>query len=115
MHAHFDIPVPKTDIKERLVWTYSKADWEGVRSRVEDTDWENCICNADAGAESITRETLRAAEMFIPRRMLKKRKSTHPWVNDRIVELVRLKQNAAGTEGAGLAMETCSAGIRTEF
>jgi hypothetical protein len=58
VHSHFNITVPKTDIKERLVWNYSQADWEGVRSRVENADCENLVRTADAGAEDIAREAL---------------------------------------------------------
>ena len=117
MYARFNIPIPKTDIKERLVWNFSHAGWEGVRSNIEAVDWATLVCTADAGAENITCEILRASNLFIPSKILKERKSTHPWVNERIVQLVQRKKQAAGTTHAEAqaASEACSVGIKAEY
>lgn len=42
-------------------------------------------------------------------------KSSHPWVNNRVFELVIQKQAAAGTKEEQLVCQTCSAGIKEEF
>ena len=41
---------------------------------------------------------LGCAAVCIPRRRLQERKSTHPWLNDKVGELVRLKNEAQGIE-----------------
>ena len=43
------------------------------------------------------------------------KKSTHPWVNDRVIELVNNKSEAAGTVQARDANEACSIGIKEEY
>ena len=53
--------------------------------------------------------------MFIPRRILEETKSTHPRVNEKIVELVQRKQKATGTIHAQAASEACSAGIKVGY
>ena len=55
-----------------------------------------------------------AAEECIPKRVLRESKSSHPWVNNRVVELVIQKQAAAGTKEEQRACQTCSAGIKEE-
>ena len=46
---------------------------------------------------------------------LKDRKSTHPWVNDRVLELVRKKRMKVGTQEAKAASQECSRGIKEEY
>ena len=42
-------------------------------------------------------------------------KSTHPWVKDRVIELVKNKYGAAGTARARDANEACSTGIKEGY
>ena len=55
------------------------------------------------------------AEQCIPRRELKERKSTHPWLDDAVESLVKQKTDAEGTPNEREAAETCSAGILASF
>jgi hypothetical protein len=58
---------------------------------------------------------LELSARFIPKRTLKDRKTTHPWVNDRVVGLVREKRNAEGTEKEEEGRSRYSAGILEEY
>jgi hypothetical protein len=71
--------------------------------------------SVDSGAEWLTQKILCAAEKCIPKGKLRERKSTHPWINDRVIELTKKKHDAAGTEEAHKAHEECSAGIKEEY
>ena len=96
--AYFDLPVPKNEVCQRVVSQFAKADWDALRDDVARIDWsflETCL--ADYGAKHFTEVLLRLVERHIPKKVLKETKSTHPWVNDRVMDLVRRKQQAAGT------------------
>ena len=102
--TYFDLPVSRTERKERTVYRYLKADWDAIRAKLGATDWSRLdSMSADAGAEIIMQEILKTAE-----------KCTHPGVNERIIELVKQKSLAAGTKHAHAANEACSAGIKEE-
>jgi hypothetical protein len=58
---------------------------------------------------------LKAARECIPKIVLRERKSTHPWVNDRVLELVKAKHKASGTVEAKAATVACSAGMKVEY
>lgn len=62
VHAHFNLPVPKTNVRERLVWKYVNADWEGLRDALEHARWNRMSqTSADASAYFFTTEVLQAA------------------------------------------------------
>ena len=53
--------------------------------------------------------------MCIPRKTVRAKKSTHPWLTDEVMKLVAQKQLAEGTEGERAAREKCSAGIVEQY
>jgi hypothetical protein len=40
--ASLKLRVPRTVIIQRKVWTFGKADWDGLRYKIRSTSW-NCI------------------------------------------------------------------------
>ena len=70
---------------------------------------------ANTGAQRLTDHILRLAEFFIPRRWMNERKSTHPWINERILHLVQEKLAAVGPEAELECRKRCSAGIMEEY
>ena len=114
--CYFDLPVPETEKCDREVWKYGKADWDAVRTELSLVDWDKLeLGSTDQAAETLSHEILRAAYKYIPRKNLCKKKSTHPWIDDKVMELVRAKQAGAGTSEAKEAMEACSVGIKEEY
>ena len=110
------LPVPETETKKRIVWRYGKADWDALRTKLDSVDWtELQHCSVDDAAQLWTQQILQAAQECIPKKELCEKKSTHPWVNDRVLEMVRQKEAAAGTEHARSACEACSACLKEEF
>ena len=76
--------VPETLELKREVWNYSKADWERLKDELKDHDWSKLhAMNADEAAESITETILNFANECIGKRILKEKKSTHPWLTQK--------------------------------
>ena len=107
------LPIPQAEVKQCWVWRYDKADWDSLRDTLKNIDWDSlCDGSADLAAERLTNYRLEAVKFFIPKTMMRERKATHPWVNRRVVELVRRKHLAAGSPNAKSADEACSAALR---
>ena len=85
---------------------YGKADWDSLRTSLAETDWDNVLSgSADSAAEEFTKAVFLATEACVPRSKMRARKSTHPWVNETVVELVKAKHMADGTDNAKEANE----------
>ena len=110
------LPVPLVATPVRRVWQYRDADWEGLRDALNSQDW-SWLKHVDAhvGAERLTDNILDLSRQFIPERLLHERKTTHPWINDRVLELVRAKRVAEGTALEEVSREQCSKGILDKF
>ena len=108
--------LPKTVVHKRVVWQYSNADWEGLKRTLELTDWSWLKdVGPNDGAQRLTDLILRLAKASIPQRVLCDRKSTHPWLNDRVAKLVESKHTAEGTAEEEECKRLCSTGIVEEF
>ena len=86
------ISVPRVEIQSRLVWQFKEADWNGLSAALlcQDWSWLSTV-DANTGAERLTATIFTFSEYFSPRRWLNERKSTHPWINDRVLEVVKEK------------------------
>ena len=114
--AQITLPIPKCETHRREVWLYCKADWEGLRSRLEETTWEGMQeVDVDTAANYLHNEILEIAAEFIPNNMITAKKASHPWLNDRVLTLVQKKHDADGTGEAQTAREACSAGLKEEY
>ena len=80
-----------------------------MTSNIEDTNWEFLAETVPSeGAQKLTDELLKIAEENIPKRFVKVRKSTHPWLTERREEAVRRKHAAQGTEQEAEAARECN-------
>ena len=108
--------VPQSKIIRRRVWTFWKADWDGLRERLRNTCWDQLSeLTPDEGVKLITDGVLDAARACIPQHVLRERKSTHPWMNDEVQDLVRKKHAAVGTSVEYAARDACSRGMMEAF
>jgi hypothetical protein len=71
--------------------------------------------HADAAASGLTAKILTLAQKYIPKRILFEKKSTHPWVNGRVLHLVQRKKEAEGTVNENEVRDQCSKGILEEY
>ena len=89
---------------------------ERMRQQLAETDWGFLETSGPhAGAKRINDIIFEAAERCIPKKTLHERKSTHPWLTDKVEELVRTKQAAEGTPDERTAAEMCSKSILEEY
>ena len=88
------LEVAKVVVVDRTVWDYRKANWSGLRARLKEEDW-NVLGekHASEAADYLTNRILDLAKTFIPQRVLKDRKSTHPWVTAKCEEALAKKNH----------------------
>lgn len=93
--ANYRLPTPSKPSK-RKVWLYEKADWDGMRSYLAETDWSSLARCQDANAAwSCVKDNISdAMDIFIPSRNSKHRFSDKPWFNEKCHDAVDAKQKA---------------------
>ena len=79
-----------------------------------DWSWLDGI-DPNTGAEQLTNTILDFARKYIPQRVLRERKTTHPWINERIVELVVAQRAAEGTEHEDATRVQSSTAVLEEY
>ena len=114
--AELPLKVPERVIIPQTIWVYAKADWDRMRSLLEETEWD-CMETMDPNTASqyLLTSVNEAAQLCIPQKMIQEKKSTHPWLTDEVEDLVEAKQAAEGTPNEREAAEACSAGILRQF
>lgn len=101
--------IPETVTHEREVLHFSEADWVRMQSNIEEASWKFLSETFPSeGAQRLTEQLLQIAEDNIPRRAVKIKKSTHPWLPERGEDAVRRKHAAQGTEHEAAAVRECS-------
>ena len=114
--AELAFKVPEHTTVTRTVWQFAKADWEMLRYMLSTQPWEEMTeMNASDAADFLGKTIQESAEHCIPRRELRERKSTHPWLTAETEILVQEKNDAEGTPSEREAAEKCSAGILAGF
>ena len=87
-----------------------------MRSMLGTQPWEDMLkMNASDAADFLCKTIQESAELCIPRRELRERKSTHPWLTAETEILVKETNDAEGTPLEREAAEKCSAGILAGF
>ena len=79
-----------------------------------DSSWISTV-DANTAAEMMTSCFLEQARNFIPRRCLNERRSTHPWINDRVIRMVKEKIAVEWTDVEVECRKRCSACIMEEY
>ena len=88
------LEVPKSIEIEREVWIYQKADWQGLKDALSQQTWNFLkTASVDEGAQELTDIILDTAKKFIPKRKIKQKKSSHPWLTEACREAVSRKND----------------------
>ena len=87
-----DLSIPTNIEHRRAVWIYSGADWLGLEA---DTGGPDSVFLANRS--SIAEADLMTKNFLERVRMASCKKKSHPWLNDKVVDLVRKKHQANGT------------------
>ena len=110
------LSVLKSEVVERKVWMFSKANWDGLRAKLRSLTWNFFSSLAvDEAALALTQTILDAVSDVVPQRFIQERKSTHPWINERVLSLVENKHEMVGTDREEEARDACSKGLLEEF
>ena len=83
--------IPKEYPYHRLIWQYSKGDYDGFRSAIMSTNWNECFVtdNIDIVCKSWTEKLLSLARAFIPSKKVLLRPNDKPWYNNNLRLLKR--------------------------
>ena len=101
--------IPVSKIVQRKVWNYKKADWARLSDLLGDENWDFIeSCHPDEAAARLTSTILEHAHDAIGQHDCKEMKSTHPWLTDEIVQCIREKHEAEGTEREAIKVLECS-------
>ena len=73
--TRLNLSIPRSASHKRNVWSYTKADWDGLREELQETDWTFEACSdASRAAALMTRTILEIASKHIPQRVVAARK-----------------------------------------
>ena len=90
--AQLDLPVPSCVIRRQEGLQYRKVDGASLHNQFLHTDWSQLENGEnDEGAKFLNDEILEAAREHIPSRVMMEKKSSHPWMNERVLDFVRAK------------------------
>ena len=104
-----NLSIPKSHVVQRTVWVYKKADWTGLNKALGKLNFDiSSFANIDAAIESFVSLVLAEAKRYIPTRILREFKGTHPWLNDECRSAIIHKQSCEGTENYKEACESCT-------
>ena len=116
VEARLQLPVPREETVYRQVWDFAKASWENLETSLKNTSWDFLeTASPDEGAKKLTDTLLTLLRRWIPQKLLGEKKSTHPWLNERVTQLVDAKKKAEGTAEEKTATEACSQGVLEEY
>ena len=108
--------IPEAAIIEREVWCFDRMDVDMAQDALAECSWTQVVAGgADAGAQGLADTIMGVMQATMPRRTFTEKKSSHPWLNRRVLDLVARKQLAEGTVDEATAIRACSAGIMEEF
>ena len=110
------LPVPRQEAVTRVVWDFRKAKWQELKQGLQNVDWDFLeSCSPDEGAQALIDKVFNLMQACIPRRTFIEKKSSHPWLNDKVEKLVQKRQDAEGTSKEREEAESCSKGILEEY
>ncbi len=85
------LTLPKQPCHTRLIWSYNRADWEGLNNAIDNHDWDSCfeLPSVNETARRITQSFLNLARQYIPNKMATIRPQDQPWYNNLLRTLKR--------------------------
>ena len=106
--------VSETEIK-REVWDLKNADWKALHKELSEMDWSSLKKGTAEDAVNLFHELLWFLLIkYIPRKEVKCKKSSHPWMNSRCEKVIFEKMNAEGSEQYEEKSKRCSEVLQEE-
>ena len=107
---------PTETIVKRDVWQFRSADWDRLRRMLGDIDWSFLRTMAvDLSAQKVSHLILEVATKCINRKAIREHKTTHPWLNERVLQAVDEKRRAEGGHQEKALAEQCSIVVMQEY
>ena len=108
-------PLPVRTI-ECEVWKFATADWDRLEALLHKENWSSIfrIC-PDEGARHLSKTLLEHARSCIPKKRIVEKKSTHPWLNEVVLQAVANKKDAEGTPSEKEKAVVCSSIVLREY
>ena len=111
-----EFALPGSSAHSRELWDFARADWGGLCGALALHDWSwRGNAHPDVCAARVTELVLQTARRFIPVRSATCFRPSHPWLNERCIDLVRRKQAAEGLATFHEVVAECSRGMLEEF
>ena len=113
--ADVNISIALSEPTSRECFDFGKAQWAKLRKVFRDTNWQSFFENktADDAALDFTNFVLSTCRRFIPTKIIREKPYKHPWIDEKCLQLVRLKHAAIGTADFIAARDRCTAGFRS--
>ena len=94
---------------EREVWQLREARWDELEDSLKQFDWKQLRNGTAEDALSFFYEILwNHLIKYIPRRRVKEKKSSHPWLNERSISAVKRKNAAENTDRFQAEADRCA-------
>ena len=118
VESMLNLPFPEQVVVQREVWHFKSADCVRLRADLDlcTTDWSFLqTAEPNEGASELTKKILEATRGSIRKQTKREHKSTHPWLNDKVVEAVQAKRQASGSNEEAARASMCSAVVLAEY
>ena len=113
-HCVVQVTMPCTLVEasefERQVWHFDTADWDRLKYELGSKEWPALVQNSDPerGVESINNTIQQAMADSISTKNIRDKQSTHPWINQRVMQAVQRKASARGECEQATRAKECS-------
>ena len=88
------LATPQRQSLVRKVWSFDKADWDGLRDAIHESSWSFIsVGTVDEACQKLTDYILTVAHQYIPEKTIHDEKGSHPWVNDNCRKAVNEKHH----------------------
>lgn len=113
------LSVPEVSEVERLCFNYAKAGWEGLRGKFAETSWEDVLpandADVDASAAALNDYICNTVLEFVPHRVVRTHKATHPWLDDSCRHAIREKHKSFGRSDFVEKRDHCTSVLRHAY
>ena len=93
IYAFFKFNKPISRVFKRHVWLYDKGNYEGLRDKVSNMDWDKLHdSNIDTWVNNFTNYLLETSKEFIPNRTVTIRSGEPKWITSSIKRLIRKRK-----------------------
>ena len=93
IYAYLKFTKPKTKSFSRQIWLFDQGDYDKLRNKVSEYNWDLCIHeDINIYAENFTSSLLNIAKECIPTRNVTIRPSEPPWINALIKSKIRKRK-----------------------